>query len=88
MSGKSVLSCNMWYRPSGITTKDIQCITKTVILHNFYRYITKGIMDDFEYMIHMYMNENETKTDWDTLDKLLQECPDITSPAMVEDFGN
>ena len=36
-------------------------------------------------MIHRDMNENETETNRYTLDKLLEEFPDVTSTAMIED---
>ena len=39
-------------------------------------------------MIHRDINENETETNWDTLDKIIEEFPDITSKAMMKDFGN
>ena len=62
----------MGYRPSGITKNETQFITKTLILHKFYRDITKAMMEDFEDMIHIYMNENETKTDRGALDKVIE----------------
>ena len=37
-------------------------------------------------MTHMDMNEKEIETNRDTLDKLMKECPDITSPAMMDIF--
>ena len=39
-------------------------------------------------MIHRDKNENETETNWDTLDRLIEEFPYITYPAIIEDSGN
>ena len=39
-------------------------------------------------MIHLDIHENETETDQDTLDNLIEEFPDITSPDMMEDCLN
>ena len=39
-------------------------------------------------MIQRDMNENETETNNYILDKVTEERPDITSPAMVEYSGN
>ena len=41
-----------------------------------------------EDMIHRDMNENETETNWGILDKVIQEWPDSTYPAMIEDCLN
>ena len=41
-----------------------------------------------EDMIHRDMNENETKTNWDILDKVIWEWPDSTSPDIIEYFVN
>ena len=34
------------------------------------------------------MNENETENNWDTLEEVIDEFPDDTSPIVVEDFLN
>ena len=34
------------------------------------------------------MNKNETETNWDTLDKVIEEFPDEKSPDIMEDCGN
>ena len=39
-------------------------------------------------MIHRYMNENEKEKSWETLDNIMEECPDIASPDIMEDCGN
>ena len=39
-------------------------------------------------IIHRVIHENKAETNWDTLDKAIKECPDITHPAMMEDCGN
>ena len=39
-------------------------------------------------MIHMDMNENETETNQDIFNKVIEECPDITYPSMMKDFGH
>ena len=36
-------------------------------------------------MIHRDRNENETENNPDTLNKAIEECPDIASPHMMED---
>ena len=35
-------------------------------------------------MIHSNSNKNETENSLDTLDKIIEKFPDITSPAMIE----
>ena len=39
-------------------------------------------------MIHRDVNPNENETNRDTLDKVIEECSDIKSPAMMEDCEN
>ena len=39
-------------------------------------------------MILRDINENEAETNQDTLDNVIEECPDITSTGMMEDCGN
>ena len=43
------------------------------------------MMEEYEYMIHRYMNKQERDSNQDTLDKLIEELPYITNPAMMED---
>ena len=39
-------------------------------------------------MIHSHMNLNETETNRDTFDVVIDELPDETYPAMIEDYVN
>ena len=39
-------------------------------------------------MIHRDMNENETETNRDAFEKVIQQWTDSTCPAMMEDCGN
>ena len=41
------------------------------------------MMEEYEYMIHRYMNKQERDSNQDTLDKLIEELPYITNPAMM-----
>ena len=45
-------------------------------------------MEECENMIHGYINKNETYTNRDNSDEVIEELPDITSPAMVENCLN
>ena len=48
------------------------------------RYCIPAMMKDCEYMIHRNMNKNKTETNRDILDEEIEECLDVTSPAMME----
>ena len=37
-----------------------------------------------EYVVHINMNEKETETTRDTLEELINECPDEKSPVVME----
>ena len=37
-------------------------------------------------VIHRYINENETETNWDTFNKETEELPDNTSPVVMEEY--
>ena len=39
-------------------------------------------------MIHSHMNLNETETNRDNFDVVIDELPDETYPAMIEDYVN
>ena len=41
-------------------------------------------MEEFKNIIQRDININGKESNWDTLDKLIEELPDITSPAMME----
>ena len=48
----------------------------------------KSTETENEDMIHINTNENETENNRNTLDKAIQEWPDVTSLVMMEEFGN
>ena len=39
-------------------------------------------------VIHRYITENEKENNWDTLEKVTEECPDNTSPFEIEEGLN
>ena len=46
------------------------------------------MMEECGNIIQEGIDLNETEINWDTLDKIIEERPYITSPAIMDIFGN